>query len=174
METLDSDSYQCFTCDRIFSGRVFEIAREWERVHFSDGIPEAEIEDSWGLECYCSQLCADLRREEVMAREGVPIRHPDLGPIEPCSKCGFPIDMTQFHLTYVESCVDMHGSVGQPVDVACLAVVCSSCRPRQETHRKMDVEQCRKKDEREKAISDVTNDDKVGQPQGRVSQRCLL
>ncbi|SAK89717.1 hypothetical protein AWB78_04747 [Caballeronia calidae] len=174
METLDSDSYQCFTCDRIFKGRVFEIAREWERVHFSESIPEVEIEDSWGLECYCSQLCANLRLEEVMAREGVPIRHPDIGPIEPCSKCGAPIDMTQFHLTYVESCVDMHGFVAQPVDTACLAVVCSSCRPRHEARREMDVEQCLTGEEREKAFCDVANEIEAGQPQGKVSQRCLV
>lgn len=157
METLDEDDYECFTCNRIFKGRVFEIAREWERVHFSESIPEVEIEDSRGLECYCSQLCANLRREEVMAREGVPIRHPGLGPIEPCSKCGAPIDMTQFHVTYVDSCVDVHGFVGVSVDVNYLAVVCSTCRPRHEARREaVDVDQFREEDERERAIYDVT------------------
>lgn len=103
METPDSDSYECFSCNRIFRGRVFEIAREWNRTHFSDGIPEVEIRDSWVLECFCSQDCLNRCREEVMAREGVPIHRPDIGPIEPCAKCGRPIDMTQFHLTYVVS-----------------------------------------------------------------------
>ncbi len=168
METMDSDDYQCFTCDRIFRGRVFEIAREWERVHFSENIPDVEIEGSYGIECFCSQLCTDLRREEVMAREGVPIHHPDLGPIEPCSKCGAPIDMTQFHLAYVESCVDMHGCVGRQVDVEYLAVVCSTCRPRHVSRRQLEISQRRDDDKHEKTICDVANEVNGSQPQEKT------
>jgi hypothetical protein len=71
METLDDNSFECFTCSRIFTGRVHEITREWERTDFGGELPEIEIVGSCGLECYCSRSCLDARCRLVMANEGL-------------------------------------------------------------------------------------------------------
>jgi hypothetical protein len=102
MDSMADDEYECFSCNRRFKSRVFNISREWERVHFEYSIPEVEIEGSYGLECYCSLQCLAARRVEVMAKEGVPIRRPGVEPIEICAKCGGFVDMAEFHLTYLE------------------------------------------------------------------------
>ncbi|ANB72637.1 hypothetical protein AYM40_09850 [Paraburkholderia phytofirmans OLGA172] len=131
MDQFD-DEYECFTCKRRFRAALFSISREWDRVHYHEGETEVEISGSEGLECYCSQVCGTARRALVMAREGVPIRRPGLGPIEPCSKCAAPVDMAEFHLTYLES-FDVHESslVVRTVTVDYLAVLCRKCRPPQ-------------------------------------------
>lgn len=131
MATIPTDEYECFTCQIRFKGRVFSIAREWERVHFGKALPEVEIVDADGLECYCSKICLEQRCEEVMAREEVPIRRPDIGPVERCAKCGGPVDMCEFHLAYIEDEYVDEGTCGsRTIDVDYLAVVCSRCRPR--------------------------------------------
>lgn len=133
METLDEDSYQCFTCDRIFSGRVFEVGREWNRVHFDYEPPEFEVSEGTGLECYCSQACLDARCPVVMANEDVPIRRPGIGPVESCARCGGPVDMAEYHRTYLATCTDMVNRVGYTVDADYLAVLCAKCAPHQTT-----------------------------------------
>ena len=109
MESPAADEYQCFTCNRRFRGRVFEVVKEWDRTLFEDEPPSVEIEGSTGLECYCSKRCLDARLALVMAAEGAPICPPGIGPIEMCAKCNGPVDMTRFHLTYLESCSGMYG-----------------------------------------------------------------
>jgi predicted nucleic-acid-binding Zn-ribbon protein len=132
MDTILGDQYECFTCSIRFKERVFNIIREWERVHFDTKLPEIEIEDAYGLECYCSQTCLEGRRDEVMEREGVPIRRPGTGPVESCAKCGGPVDMSEFHLTYIEDeAIDTGMYVSSVINVEYLAVVCNRCRPRE-------------------------------------------
>jgi hypothetical protein len=132
VDQFDDDEYECFTCKRRFRSTLFSISREWNRVHYEEGDPEVEISSSEGLECYCSQACATARRTSVMANEGVPISRPGLGPIEPCSKCGAPVDMTKFHLTYLDS-YEVHESamVLRTESVDYLAVLCRTCEPLQ-------------------------------------------
>jgi hypothetical protein len=131
MGAISDDEYECFTCLKRFRGRVFNNSPEWERVHYGAEIPEVEIEDAWGLECYCSRSCQKARRAEVMAREDVPIRRPGIGPLEMCAKCLGPVDMTEFHLTYIEDeTVDESTFVSRTVNLDYLAVVCRQCRPR--------------------------------------------
>lgn len=131
MATISEDEYECFTCHIRFKGRVFSITREWERVHFDKVLPEIEIDDAVGLECYCSAACVQKRRDEVMAREGVPIRYPDIGLVESCAKCGGPVDMSEFHLSYLEDeSVDEGPCVSRTIDVNYLAVICRRCHPR--------------------------------------------
>ena len=133
MQSPSDDEYQCFTCKRVFRSPVFDISRGWERTHFNDEIPSVEIEDSYGLECYCSRACLDARRHLVMHDAGVPIQRPGIGPIESCAKCGGPVDMAEFHLTYVESKeVAVNDLILKPVDVRYLAVLCTRCRPKSE------------------------------------------
>lgn len=98
-----------------------------------DEIPSVEIVDSYGLECYCSCACVDARRDVVMRDAGVPIQRPGIGPIETCAKCAGPVDMAEFHLTYVESQeVAVNDLILEPVDVQYLAVLCTQCRPKSE------------------------------------------
>lgn len=126
------DEYECFTCNRRFRSALYSISRELERVDYVEAEPVVEISASVGLECYCSQACAASRRSLVMAREGVPISNPGLGPIEPCSRCGAPVDMTEFHVTYLES-YEVHRSAItlDTVSLNYLAVLCRKCRPLQ-------------------------------------------
>ncbi|MGT2476484.1 hypothetical protein [Paraburkholderia terrae] len=133
MESPDEDDYECYTCDRMFNGRVFQVCREWDRVHFEYDPPEVEISDATALECYCSQACMDARCSLVMANEGVPIRLPGLGPIERCAKCGGPVDMAEYHKTYLATCTDMVNGIGHTVDVDYLAVLCAKCAPHRTT-----------------------------------------
>ncbi|MBB5463681.1 hypothetical protein [Paraburkholderia sp. Cpub6] len=131
MNSIPEDEYECFTCNIRFKGRVFSITREWERVDFTKSLPVIEIADAEGLECYCSRACLEKRRDEVMAKEGVPIRYPDIGPVESCAKCAEPVDMTEFHLTYLQDeSVDEGTFVSRTIDVDYLAVVCKQCHPR--------------------------------------------
>jgi len=63
--------------------------------------------------------------------QNVRATYPDIGPIELCSRCGKPVDMTKFHLTYVESILEqewerMSASVLESV---VLAVLCNACSP---------------------------------------------
>lgn len=133
MQSPNDDEYQCFTCKRVFRSPVFDISRGWERTHFDEEIPSVEIEDSYGLECYCSRACRDARRDLVMRDEGVPIQRPGIGPIESCVRCGGPVDMAEFHLTYVESQeVAVNDLIMEPIDVQYLAVLCKMCRPKSE------------------------------------------
>lgn len=120
-------TYECFCCDKLFSKRVFEISRGWERVIFGPGYPEIEIRGSLGIECYCSELCLETRRHDVMLDEGVPIKRPGFGPIEACAKCGGLVDTTEFHLTYIEH-EYIVGVVAQTVHTRYLAVLCTRCR----------------------------------------------
>jgi hypothetical protein len=82
MSAIADDEYECYTCLKRFKGRVFNIGREWERVHYGAEIPEIEIEDAWGLECYCSHSCQEARRAGVMALEDVPILRQELDPLK--------------------------------------------------------------------------------------------
>ncbi len=129
MDSFD-DEYECFTCKRRFRVSVFSISREWERVDYRGEMPSVEIVGSYGLECYCSQACAAARRHLVMVKEGVPIRCPGIGPLELCAKCRAPVEMDEFHLTYVESHeVHVSGFIRRTVDIDYLAVLCRKCRP---------------------------------------------
>lgn len=130
MDQFDEDEYECFTCRRRFHSAVFSISREWNRVHYDSVVPEVEITGSEGLECYCSEACAASRRSLVMANESVPISYPDIGPVETCSKCRAPVDMAEFHVTYLES-YDVHRGANalETVRLKYLAVLCRRCQP---------------------------------------------
>ena len=131
METIANDEYECFTCSVRFKKKVFSITREWERVDFSEALPEVDILDAYGLECYCSKSCLEGRRDEVMARGQVSITRPNLGPVETCAKCGGPVDMSEFHLAYLEDeSIDEGTFVSTMIDLDYLAVVCKRCHPK--------------------------------------------
>ena len=64
-----------------------------------------------------------------MAAQCVPIpaKRLLLEPVESCAKCYDPVDMSDWHLTFVESDMDMVGDSFNPLDVTYLAVVCNQC-----------------------------------------------
>ena len=130
MGSPNHDEYQCFNCMRVFRSPVFDIAREWNRTHFEEDPPSVEIRGSVGLECYCSRECLNVRRPVVMAAENVPIRRPGIGSVESCAKCHGTVDMSCFHVAYLESCAEVEdGFILRTVDLDYLAVLCRRCQP---------------------------------------------
>lgn len=104
----DKSSFECDGCGVRFSAVLFEIARQLERVDFASEIPTIHIQDSDALSA--------IRRVD------------GCGPIAPCAKCGRPVDMTKLHVTYVEYGYKViTPQILQPIDFACLAVLCSTC-----------------------------------------------
>lgn len=129
MTTSERMIFECEHCGKTFSGSLFDVARESECVEFRDGqLPSVGIRGCEPIAGFCSRECRAQDIRKVMGREGVPIRPVGLGPIEPCAKCGGPVDMTAFHLTYVASDFKIddfdHFTV---LGVDYLAVVCNRC-----------------------------------------------
>jgi hypothetical protein len=127
----DAFFFECDGCGLRFSAVLFEIARQLERVDFASEMSAIHIRKSDTVSAFCSMECRDNSRRAVMAREGVPIRRVDgCGPIAPCAKCGRPVDMTEFHVTYIENDFNLFNpDIWQLIDVDYLAVLCSSCGP---------------------------------------------
>lgn len=126
MSDDDDLEFECESCGKMFSGVLFAIDREFERVAFAAGeLPVVSISGSENIANFCSADCRKKGRESVMRAEGVPIQRVGLGPIETCAKCGGPVDMTGWHLTYLDSDTRFEGSYPQPLDVDYLAVVCN-------------------------------------------------
>jgi hypothetical protein len=62
----------------------------------------------------------------------VPIRWPGIGPAESCAKRGWPVDMSGFHLAYIEDeAIDDGLYASRVINAEHLAVVCKRCRPRE-------------------------------------------
>jgi len=125
------DAYFCDTCDKPFRCPFYDIAKQFERTIFEggDSFPEVEIVGSKSIGHFCSSECRDQGRVEILQRENVRPTYPGIGPIELCSRCAAPVDMTRFHLAYEESVLD--GEWDQmtviPIDPTVLAIVCNSC-----------------------------------------------
>jgi len=125
------DAYFCETCGRPFRYPLYDTAKEFERTifHTGDIRPEVEIIGSEGIGQYCSSSCRDQARRGLLQREAVRVTYPGIGPIECCSRCSAPVDMTKFHLAYVESVIDgewdrMSVNVRES---AVVAILCNGC-----------------------------------------------
>lgn len=109
--------------------------RLYERTHFFDGeqMPEVETIDSEGIGAYCSATCLNQDRDKLLVKENVRATFPGIGPIEVCSRCGRPVDMAQFHLSWTEEEFNCQWGqfidVLQPIYYQSLAVVCQQCAP---------------------------------------------
>jgi len=142
MESSGADEYQCFTCNRMF-GNPGSTSRGMGADHFDEGISSVEILDSYGLECYCSRACIEARRDVVMRYEGVPIRRSGIGSIESCGISGRPVDVTEFHRSYVEGEeIAVNSLILKSVNVDCLAVVCRQCQPIKSMNSALQTEGC--------------------------------
>jgi hypothetical protein len=118
----------------MFTRKWYDLSRAFERVHYLSplSLDEVEIEDAEGIGVFCSQGCLDAGRAPVMNADGVsiPAVRPGIGPIESCAKCSGPVDMSEWHLTYTDGCLEeVHGGV-KYLDVDYVAVVCRECAPR--------------------------------------------
>lgn len=124
----DDMEFECESCGAMFRGTLYAVDRELERVGFgASNPPVVSIRDSENIANFCSTMCRERGRAAVMAAEGVPIQRVGVEPIEPCAKCGKPVDLTGWHLTYLDSDTRFCGSIGQTLGVDYLAVVCSAC-----------------------------------------------
>lgn len=121
--------YECDRCRRKFSAMLYEITRQLERVSYNSKMPQIYTSESNALSEYCPRECRDLSRRAVMKCAGVPIWRVDgVGPVLPCAKCGWPVDVTEVHVIYAE--IDFEvicESMLQPIGFAYLAVLCSKC-----------------------------------------------
>ena len=124
--------FECFECNRSFKKTVFNLDRRFERVEFAANANIIDVEDCEGLSCYCSELCMRVHFPKEMAAQGVPIpqQRPDLGPIEVCALCKGPVDMTQYHLTFLLEKWEDQGLAGETLWDEYVAVVCETCAPR--------------------------------------------
>src|SRR4051812_49356698 len=95
--------YSCDQCDRKFRGGFFDIIRNIARVHYKSPVlfDEVEIGASDQLAVFCSKVCMDEGRAEVMAKERVrvPATPPDINPIESCAVCRGPVSMSNWHVS---------------------------------------------------------------------------
>lgn len=131
MHTDEVELFQCEHCGRTFASALFDICRAMEKVDFTTFIPSVTIDEAEDIARFCSASCRHLARSSVMARSDVPVRRCGIGPVEPCAKCGGPVDMAVFHPTYTESDITISKENGyQPTHVEYLAVLCRNCDPR--------------------------------------------
>lgn len=135
-EEWGDDAYFCATCGARFRSPSFDIAREFERTIFYEHgrDPEVEIIGSETIGQFCSEHCRSESRDALLRKEDVRATHPGIGPLEFCSRCKAPVDMTRFHLTYVEYSLsgDWGSMVAHTSDVVPLAIVCNKCVPPQQ------------------------------------------
>lgn len=131
MEDALSNHFECFHCHTTFRRKVYEIVRERCRLHFLERVPYFEIEDSRGLECYCSRGCLDSRMDEVMGDEHVPLTLPGLSQVASCAHCQSPVDRTSFHYAYLATLSEpLDDVIWDTVEMDCLAIVCETCSAR--------------------------------------------
>lgn len=127
--------FHCACCGPKVGHALFDIAREFERMRYH-GQPdteevEIEVSSTESVAIFCSKLCRDRGGPAILGgqRIRVPKTRPDLGPIEICARCGFPVDMSEWHLAFLESDTNTTGAIGKPDEVEYIAVVCRICAP---------------------------------------------
>jgi hypothetical protein len=131
---MSSTEFECMHCEKLFRGELFDIGKAYERVIYpsSGDLPVVDVQDAHEVGSFCSEVCRSLGRETLMRGEGVPIPRvrPDIGPVESCAKCGKPVDMSTWHLTYTEARTEeLTPGTFTIHDLEYLAVVCRGCRP---------------------------------------------
>ena len=126
--------FECETCGAMFRDRLFGVSRAYERVIFSspDALEEVHTGYSECIANFCSSACLARGRSAAMRAQCVPIPavRPGIGPVEACAKCKGPVDMSDWHLTFLEDEIDTSLNRFQPLNVDYIAVVCRQCAPR--------------------------------------------
>ena len=135
-EDWKDECFYCDTCNKRFRSPLYDVSKEFERTIFFQEplLPEVEIIGAETIAGFCSPGCRDKKRNHLLKREKIRATYPGIGPVESCSRCGAPVDMTNFHLTYIEldTTQDWDSSlfgVEMINDPVTLAVVCQKCEP---------------------------------------------
>ena len=129
----DDSVFYCMACNKPFHSPLFSITRSNETMHFyfGDRLPEAEAFFAESIGDYCSQACLNLNRDRLLKSHQVRSTYPGSGPIESCSRCRHPIDMSKPHWTWTEEIADVAWGKGieqiQPTKAHLLAVLCQKC-----------------------------------------------
>jgi hypothetical protein len=131
---MDFPGFECCTCKARFRATVYGVGPQWERLCYLDAEsgPEYEFWDGYSLETYCSPSCMEHGLPAVMALEKTPVSRVGNGPVEVCARCGGPVDMAAYHLTYVADrldCKEPTGFEATQTILQFLGVVCSQCAP---------------------------------------------
>lgn len=127
----------CEVCGRPLAARHHSLDRHIEQLTYPspDAAPEAPITAkvlyAESLAHYCSAICAVQGAEKALAQRGIRITLPGPGPIETCSKCGTPVDLSRPHVIYEDMELTEVRQPwllqAQPHEVNVLAVVCDAC-----------------------------------------------
>ena len=131
----DTTATECMACLKPLGTPQFFISRAYERtIFYSNGrYPEIEIMAAEAIGSYCSGKCLNFEKIAILIRENVRSTFPGIGPVESCSRCGRPVDMTRFHRTWTESEEEItrgeYIEISKPLSVTTLAVACRNCEP---------------------------------------------
>lgn len=134
-ENWGDDCFCCHACGKLFRSPLYDVTREYERTEFysEPRMPEVEIMGAETIRNYCSAICRDSGRQEFLRQERIRATFPDIGPIESCSRCNGPVDMTEFHLTYIQTLTEQNWERPmfgvEVLDVKTIAAVCQKCEP---------------------------------------------
>lgn len=132
-DDADDNAFYCMACNKPFHSPLYSITRSSEQMHFYPGerLPEAEVLFAESVGDYCSQACLDLNRARLLNSNNVRATYPGPGPIESCSRCSNPVDMSSPHWTWTEEKADVAWENGieqiQPTAANLLAVLCKDC-----------------------------------------------
>lgn len=131
----------CDECGVQFRTPFYTISSQKERTEFYDGgrLPEIAVSRSESVATCCSYQCLEKQREKILAAENIRPNYPGIDPTESCGRCGGEVITEQFHRTWVEEVAECQwepdlGDI-RPIEVTTLAVLCSSCDPRQITNK---------------------------------------
>ena len=123
--------FECDNCGKMFDTPLYGFDKEIARTEFDEhgGSPAVDISYGETIANFCSDECRGSVRQMLLDDLNIKATHPDIGPIEACSRCGGPVDMTKPHLGYVEAVHHFGPSSAQSDDIDYIAVLCTGCEP---------------------------------------------
>lgn len=129
------ESYQCHWCGEMAGETLFAISREFERLCFTGLSAGADItidvDGSESIALFCSRKCRNQGGTAAMATQHVPIpaTKPSLVPVEICAICHGPVDMSDWHLSFLKSDTNAWIKQHKRNEVKYIAILCRKCAP---------------------------------------------
>ena len=133
--TWGDECFYCDNCGKRFRSPLYDVSKEYQFTNFYDTtrLPEIEIMGAEVIANYCSSNCRKNHRNLILKREKIQATFPDIGPIEKCSRCHGPVQMTIFHLAFVESVSEQNWEKPMfgvnVLNSQVMSVVCNQCEP---------------------------------------------